>query len=113
MINVTSYPCLNPVATSTRGSDDLRMSGDAACTCGRPVVAIGTPPLAPECRVIRVGHRAMRSGRFGDSQMQRHAHRACKKGITPVGTLLHETLPKIWTECQHGIKPSILLLLKT
>ena len=107
IINVTSYPCLNPVATSTGGSDDLRMSGDAACTCGRPVVAIGTPSLAPECGVVWVGHRAKRSrcGRVCGNQLQRHAHRAWKNRITPVH-FYTEPLPKIWRVYQHGNKRS-------
>lgn len=51
---ITSYPRLHPAATSTGGSDYLRMSGDAACTCGRTVVAIGTPSFAPESGVVGV-----------------------------------------------------------
>ncbi|PSN37149.1 hypothetical protein C0J52_24083, partial [Blattella germanica] len=48
-----SNPRLDPIASSARGSDDFRMSGDATSSCGRCIVTIGSPSLAPEGRGIK------------------------------------------------------------
>lgn len=79
-IQMTSYPRLNPAATSTGRSDNLRMSGDAASTCRCYIVTVGTPSLASECGIVRVGHGTVSSGSggFRGTHLQRDAHRAYK-----------------------------------